>query len=71
MDEVKPVYLRSCIQILKYSQLGGNIFVCLDSNRPHKLMLKMKNLCQKGSEHSSILEDYLLIMLEFRKGQLE
>lgn len=71
MDEIKSAYLRSCIRILKYSLLGDNIFVCLNSNRPHKLMLKMGNLCQKGSEHSSILEDYLLIMLEFRKGQLE
>lgn len=62
MDEIKPTYLRSCIQILKYIQLEETISFGSDSNRLHKLILNMENLCQKGNEHSSILEDYFIIL---------
>ena len=57
MDEFKLSYLRSYIQILKYSQLEEIISFRSDSNRLHKLMLNMGSLCLKGNEHSSIVED--------------
>ena len=61
MDEIKSAYLRSCIQILKYSLLEEIICLCSGSNKLHKLMLKMGSQCQKGNEYSSNLEEYFII----------
>ena len=47
MDEFKLSYLRSYIQILKYSQLVEIISFHSDSDRLHKLMLYMGACVQK------------------------
>jgi hypothetical protein len=71
MDKCEQFSLRYCNQILEYSLMEEIMTFLSSGNRLHKLRLILGNLCQKGSEHNSILEYYLTMILEYRIERLE